>query len=426
MLPCTEGVSMNTWKLFKRTMRTMGRRRFIYYAAILTMSITFAMFSVTEALLMKTVVDIALTGNWDRLMGTMFLIISIGIISLLCYRFATIRYNVEAKRIYGILYEKVLRHEMYLPSEYYENHHSGELLSKISFDLGKMGDIFGSRLRRVVMPFVEVIVFLVPMLIMGWQLTLCLVGINIVMIFVALLFTEPLSKASKRISKSNSILTQKITDLLQGIEQVKMYAAGKSTVIKFQDESEKYASVSDKRNLISSILECSNKGFDFICSLLFLAVGIFFVQKGYTSLGALAAIYTMYGSFSFQFLQMGKYLPELMSYLTYAQNIFDFLDEETEIQDEKVGNYKLSENSTEWAVEMENVDFAYKSQEKRVLNNFCMKVKTGEFLAITGPSGSGKSTISKLLLGFYSIDHGYIKLMNNDLSQMGQIGRAHV
>ena len=89
---------------------------------------------------------------------------------LLGYRFACIRYNVEAKRIYGKLYEQVLSHEMKLPCEYYENHHSGEMLSKVSFDLGRMGDIFGSRFRRVVMPFIMVVVFLVPMFALSLQL----------------------------------------------------------------------------------------------------------------------------------------------------------------------------------------------------------------------------------------------------------------
>lgn len=124
------------WQLFLRTMRTMGKRRFMYYGSILGMSITFAMFSVMEAFLMKIVVDIAQKGEWDRLISSVVIIVITGVIVLLGYRFACIRYNVEAKRIYGKLYEQVLSHEMKLPCEYYENHHSGEMLSKVSFDLG--------------------------------------------------------------------------------------------------------------------------------------------------------------------------------------------------------------------------------------------------------------------------------------------------
>lgn len=318
------------WQLFLRTMRTMGKRRFIYYGSILGMSITFAMFSVMEAFLMKVVVDIAQKGEWDRLISSVVIIVITGVVVLLGYRFACIRYNVEAKRIYGRLYEQVLSHEMKLPCEYYENHHSGEMLSKVSFDLGRMGDIFGSRFRRVVMPFMMVVVFLVPMFALSWQLTLCLVAVNTVLIGVTMVLTGPLKSLSKKMSESNSIMTKHITDLIQGIIQVRMFPAGRKTVDRYNEEADVYAVKSDKRNMFSSLLECANTGFDLICNLVFLALGILFVQKGYTTLGAIAAIYTMYGRFSRQFLQMGKYIPELIAYLTYAQNIFDFLDEKTE------------------------------------------------------------------------------------------------
>lgn len=324
------------WQLFLRTMRTMGKRRFMYYGSILGMSITFAMFSVMEAFLMKIVVDIAQKGEWDRLISSVVIIVITGVIVLLGYRFACIRYNVEAKRIYGKLYEQVLSHEMKLPCEYYENHHSGEMLSKVSFDLGRMGDIFGSRFRRVVMPFIMVVVFLVPMFALSWQLTLCLVAVNTVLIGVTMVLTGPLKSLSKKMSESNSIMTKHITDLIQGIIQVRMFPAGRKTVDRYNEEADVYAVKSDKRNMFSSLLECANTGFDLICNLVFLALGILFVQKGYTTLGAIAAIYTMYGRFSRQFLQMGKYIPELIAYLTYAQNIFDFLDEETEDKSKKL------------------------------------------------------------------------------------------
>jgi len=64
-----------------------------------------------------------------------------------------VRYNVEAKRIYGILYEKILDLEMELPCSYYEDHHSGEMLSKVSFDLGRMGDILAPASAGYSCPF---------------------------------------------------------------------------------------------------------------------------------------------------------------------------------------------------------------------------------------------------------------------------------
>ena len=415
------------WQLFLRTMRTMGNRRFMYYGSILGMSITFAMFSVMEAFLMKIVVDIAQKGEWDRLISSVVIIVITGVIVLLGYRFACIRYNVEAKRIYGKLYEQVLSHEMKLPCEYYENHHSGEMLSKVSFDLGRMGDIFGSRFRRVVMPFMMVVVFLVPMFALSWQLTLCLVAVNTVLIGVTMVLTGPLKSLSKKMSESNSIMTKHITDLIQGIIQVRMFEAGRKTVDRYNEEADVYAVKSDKRNMFSSLLECANTGFDLICNLVFLALGILFVQKGYTTLGAIAAIYTMYGRFSRQFLQMGKYIPELIAYLTYAQNIFEFLDEKTEdevLSCEELYDNKLKgqEYNADYSVKISDLTFSYIKDENNapvvVLDNYNERIKAGEFVAVTGASGSGKTTLSKLLMGFYKPDRGMIEVCGNNLDDI--------
>ena len=415
------------WQLFLRTMRTMGKRRFMYYGSILGMSITFAMFSVMEAFLMKIVVDIAQKGEWDRLISSVVIIVITGVIVLLGYRFACIRYNVEAKRIYGKLYEQVLSHEMKLPCEYYENHHSGEMLSKVSFDLGRMGDIFGSRFRRVVMPFIMVVVFLVPMFALSWQLTLCLVAVNTVLIGVTMVLTGPLKSLSKKMSESNSIMTKHITDLIQGIIQVRMFEAGRKTVDRYNEEADVYARKSDKRNMFSSLLECANTGFDLICNLVFLALGILFVQKGYTTLGAIAAIYTMYGRFSRQFLQMGKYIPELIAYLTYAQNIFEFLDEKTEdevLSCEELYDNKLKgqEYNADYSVKISDLTFSYIKDENNapvvVLDNYNERIKAGEFVAVTGASGSGKTTLSKLLMGFYKPDRGMIEVCGNNLDDI--------
>lgn len=425
------------WQLFLRTMRTMGKRRFMYYGSILGMSITFAMFSVMEAFLMKIVVDIAQKGEWDRLISSVVIIVITGVIVLLGYRFACIRYNVEAKRIYGKLYEQVLSHEMKLPCEYYENHHSGEMLSKVSFDLGRMGDIFGSRFRRVVMPFIMVVVFLVPMFALSWQLTLCLVAVNTVLIGVTMVLTGPLKSLSKKMSESNSIMTKHITDLIQGIIQVRMFEAGRKTVDRYNEEADVYAVKSDKRNMFSSLLECANTGFDLICNLVFLALGILFVQMGYTTLGAIAAIYTMYGRFSRQFLQMGKYIPELIAYLTYAQNIFEFLDEKTEeemLNHQEFNKERLHNeinnscghnnifNNNDYSVNISDLTFSYIKDENNapvvVLDNYNERIKAGEFVAVTGASGSGKTTLSKLLMGFYKPDRGMIEVCGNNLDDI--------
>lgn len=412
--------SVNTWKLFLRTMRAMGKRGILYLFAIVMMSVTFAMFEVFSALLMKSVVDIAPTGDMKRLGVTIAAIVAGGAVSLALYRIFAVIYNVEAKRVYGVLYEKVLDLEMKLPYAYYETHHSGEIMSKVSYDLGRMGDIYGSRLRRTLMPFLQVLVFLVPMFCFSWQLTLCLIAVNCVTFAIDMAVTDPLRKAARALSEINSGMTQRLSDLLQGIEQARMYRAGRETVDAYLEKNDTYVRKSKRVIWLSACLESNACGCDLLCLLAFLLLGIYFVQRGYTTLGALAAIYTLYGSFSFQFLQVGQYFPQLVSYLAYAQNIFDFLEEERE--PEHMGILKTADSgNSDMAVSMQDIDFSYETaaqQDGLLLNRFCMNIRQGECVAITGASGCGKTTVSKLLLGLYPIKSGSIWIEGKNVLSM--------
>lgn len=414
---------MSNFKLFIRSMKAMEDRLFIYLFAILGMSIGTAMFSVMGALLMKSVVDIAQTGRYEIMGYTTVIIVLVGVISLVIFRFSAITYNVEAKRVYGVLSEKVLEVEMRLPYTYYEKHHSGEIISKVSYDLTGMGNIYGSRFRRVIMPFLEVIVFLVPMFYLSWQLTICLVSVNMVILGIDIFLADPMRKVSRTLSHINSVMTSRLSDLLQGMEQVRMYRAGKDILKSFQKENKDYEQKYWRKTFLSACLESADRGFDLLCSLFFLMIGIYFVKQGYTTLGALAAIYTMYGSFSFQFLMMGKYIPELVGCLANAGNIFDFLEEDREpdnwyAAEETVTNVQRSRNKeqqnpaaqnqqTEAALVVENITFSY-GENREILENFSLSVKKGECVAITGPSGCGKTTLSKLLLGLYPVSEGEI------------------
>ena len=416
---------MQNYKLFIRSMRVMGKKRFVYLGSIFVMSVTFALFGIMSSLLMKCVVDIAQTGEYERLGYSIVVIVVVGVLSLLIYRVATIRYNVEAKRVYGDLSERVLDAEMSLPYSYYEKHHSGEIVSKVSYDLTKMGDIYGSRLRRVVMPFLQVVSYLIPMFLLSWQLTLCLLAVNSVMMAIELLLLNPMHRVSRELSGVNTAMTNRLSDMLQGMEQVRMFPGGRGTVAQFREENHHYEKKYGRKTLYNACLEGSSKGFELLCSLVFLMLGIYYVDKGYTTLGALAAIYTMYASFSFQFLQIGKYIPELVGCLANAQNIFDFLDEVKEPAnwyrengDERIAETAQTETTAAQtttgiqpanAVEIRSIRFSYTGEED-VLRDFSLEVKKGECIAITGASGCGKTTLSKLLLGLYPLGEGDIRV----------------
>lgn len=407
--------------VFIRTMRLMGKRCPIYLAGIFFMSTGWAMFTVMSSLLMKNVVDAAQTGDTERMRNVIILNIVGGVVSMVIYRWAAITYNVEAKRAHGTVCKMLYAHEVRLPYAYYEEHHSGDFMSKLSYDLEKMTSIYGSRLRRTVAPILQVIVFLIPMLLLSWRLTLCLIAVNSVMFLTNGVFIKPMQKVAKTLSATNGKMTEKLSNLLQGMEQARMYAAGKETVEEFVEQNNLYAKQSRRKILYTACLESANSGFDLLCALAFLMVGIYFVGEGYTTLGALTAIYSLYGSFTNQFLQLGRYLPELVGCLTNAANIFTFLEVAKEPENWYSGRQKTSNEASvqteALAVEMSDIVFSYR-EDKPLLEKASMHVKTGESVAVTGPSGCGKTTLSKLLLALYPVKAGELRLFGRSYGDM--------
>ena len=409
---------MKNWKIFKRTMRVMGKDIVPYFLGIFFMSTGWAAFTVMSSLLTKSVVDAAQAGDINKIPYIIAINIVGGIAALLIYRKAAIVYNVEAKKAHSALCKEVFYHEVRLPYTYYEENHSGEFMSKLSYDLEKTGSIYGSRLRRTVAPLLQVGVYLIPMVILSWQITLCLVAVNLVMLLINGLLIEPMRKASKELSATNARMTENLSNLLQGMEQTRMYKAGIQTRDAFLEQNRLYEKKSYKKMGYTAILESCSIGFEFLCSLAFLLLGVYFVQAGHTTLGSLTAIYSLYASFSFQFLQLGKYLPELVGCFVNAQNIFDFLEEKREPAnwyEEDAKTIAVSDNVDEsskeeaLAVEVSDLSFCYR-EDKKLLEGFSIQVQEGETVAITGASGSGKSTISKLLLSLYPMKGGDIRI----------------
>ena len=423
---------MNQWKIFIKTINIMGKRCFLYFLGILFMSIGWSLFAIMTSLLMKNVVDAAENGNATKIPLIIIGNIICGFISLVIYRGAAILYNVEAKRAYANLCKNVFAKEIKLPFSYYEKHHSGEFISKISYDLEKMGSIYSSRLRRAVAPILQVIVYLIPMFILNWQITICFICVNVCMLIINTFLIKPIRDVSKKISNSNRDMTEKMSNLLQGMEQTRMYSAGKETIEEFIKENENFTRQSRKKFLFMALLESSSKGFELVCALAFLIIGIYFTNNEYTTLGSLTAIYSLYGVFSFQFLQLGKFLPELIGCLVNAQNIFDFIGEDIEpncwyedIKYEDIDNYYVKKKiKAEQEIIIDKIDFSYR-KELKLLHNFSMNINKGECIAITGQSGCGKSTISKLLLGLYKVENGmiwidgqpYLKINNMEIRQ---------
>lgn len=398
-------------KTFFRFMRLMGDRLGFYLGAILLSTIGDAGRRIANAWLIKNIVTAAQTGGTDSVLLPVLGNFAVFVLGLFLWRFGIIRYNIEGRKGAGEVEKLVFSKAMRLPMAYYDKHHSSDIMSRLIFDTQKATDIYTSRLRRLLSAVISAVMYLVPMLYFSRELTICLVVLSLGAFGVNSLFAGPMKEAGKRLSDQNSKMVEKLTNIISGMELVKIFPVGPGLSEEYETAGRDYFRIQKRTNKLSAGLESLSCMFDLTGGLLFLGLGIWFVSMGRISLGELTALYALYGVFRNAFLEAGQYLPEMMNCVANAGKILEFLELEEEPEQwtfepcRDIGKNEASGGDVMLA--MENVCFGY-GQGKRVLERFSMQVRKGSFVAVVGESGCGKSTVAKLLLGFYPPEKGMI------------------
>lgn len=156
---------------------------------------------------------------------------------------------------------------------------------------------------------------------------------------------------------------------------------------------------------MSAKLDGLNQLFQLLGSLVFIALGLVFVSQGITTVQNLAAVYLLYGSMSWNLLQVGLYIPSMASYLANAKRVFEFLDLAEE--PERYGNHSPVLVPGDGEISIRDVTFSYDGRQD-VLQHFHLDIPKGKCVALKAESGKGKSTLAKLILGLYPVNAGKI------------------
>lgn len=415
-----DGKKVSSWKIFVRFLKIMGKPLSLFLFAMIIHMVGDNLFNVTLSVFVKNMVEMAQSGNTESFPGIVLWTVIAGLIFLMIFFVFGAIYDIEAKRGNAKVQQLVVQKALRMPMEYYDSHHSGEIVSKLLNDADVASQIFTSRLRRVTTPIMSVIVYFIPMLIMNYRLALCLLGVNIVSLAVNSRYMEPMKKCGGDISRKKKNLTKDVSTIVAGISNIKMYRGCVLLIGRFKTASKEYSTAREKSVRLSSMLVGINTFFDMMCALVFLIISIYFVDNGMASLSSVAAIYTLYGSFSYNFLELGRYLPELMNCIARAQILFNYLDsyEEKGVFETRTSDNEPVADSYEAAVELIDVKFGYESagRDNLIYDHADIKVRYGGSTAITGTSGCGKSTLFKLLLGFYRPGSGQIKILGKILT----------
>ncbi|EOU2001563.1 TPA: ABC transporter ATP-binding protein [Clostridium perfringens] len=298
-----------------------------------------------------------------------------------------------------------------LPLNYFDTRTNGEVLSRITNDVDTVNQTLNQSLSQIITSVVTLIGVLIMMFSISWIMTLA----TFIILPVSMVLISLVVKKSQKYFKSQ----QEYLGHLNG--QVEEVYGGHNIMKAFNREE---ASTKDFDELNNTLYKSAWKSqflsgmmmpiMSFVGNLGYVLVSIlggWLTIKSVITVGDIQAFIQYVRSFNQPISQMAQVANIMQSTAAAAERVFEFLDEEDEVKD-PVNSVDPSEIRGE--VEFEDVHFGY-NPDKIIINDFLVDVKPGQKVAIVGPTGAGKTTIVKLLMRFYDINSGSIKIDGHDI-----------
>ena len=320
--------------------------------------------------------------------------------------------NNYSRHIRLLITEKINR----LPLKYFDNHETGDLLSRITNDVDTMGHSMNESLATLVTSITLFIGSVTMMFVTN--ATMAITGIFASIIGFAFMFLI-LGKSQKYFVERQ----ERLGDLNGYIEEiysahnvVNAYNGIDETNEKFDKLNHKLYHCSRMSQFLSGIMPpmmgfVGNLGYVAVC-----VVGAILTTKGIISFGVIVAFMIYVRMFTNPLNQIAQSATTLQSTAAAGERVFEFL-EEKELSSEKELTTKLDKNKVKGHIEFKHVKFGY-DKDKTIINDFSAIAKPGEKIAIVGPTGAGKTTMVNLLMKFYEINDGDILIDNTSVKKL--------
>ena len=297
-----------------------------------------------------------------------------------------------------------------LPITFFEENNSGELISRVSADVGKLYSVFSITLIEFFRQVITLIVGIGFLIIKAPKLSLIMLLTIPIVVVTALFFARIIKKLSrerqKLLAESNKILGESV----QGIQVVKSFANEDFEMAKYDKSISNVVVVAMKyaRSRAWFSLFIMTIFFGAMCFIIFM--GARMVQSGAMTAGDLVAFSTFTGIIGGAIAGLGNFTTELFGAVGATERIKEILGLEPEVIISQYDALSAS-SAKDGSIIFEDVHFAYPSRpESMILDGFNMEVGKNQTIALVGPSGVGKSTIVQLILRMYDIQQGKITL----------------
>lgn len=322
-----------------------------------------------------------------------------------------------------------------LPISYIDRHSKGELISKIITDVDQLADGLLMGFTSFFSGIMTILLTLVFMVLINWKVALVVIVLTPLSIVIARFVAKHTYDMFRKQSKVRAEQTAIIEETVKGAKLVKAFSREESQLEKFDETNERLEKCYTKATFYSSLTNPTTR---FVNNLIYAGVavcgGLVCVVTGVAgpnaeiTVGSLMAILTYATQYMKPFNEISGVITELQNALASAGRVFELIDEEVNIKDDG----KIVLENPDGQVSVEHLYFSYeyknrnqnpeegevREEPKKILNDVNLEVQPGETIAIVGETGAGKTTFVNLLMRFYELDSGSIKIDGVDITDM--------
>ncbi len=301
-------------------------------------------------------------------------------------------------------------HIQILPVVYIDSHPSGDIVSRIITDTDQFSEGLLMGFTQLFSGVATILGTLLFMLSIHPLITLVVVAVTPLSFFAAKFIASRTFIMFKYQSETRGEMTALTDELLGNLKVVKAFSHEEEAKNQFKKINEKLAGYSMRATFFSSITNPSTR---FVNSVVYASVGLIgalMAVKGYITVGQLTSFLNYANQYTKPFNEISGVITELQNSIASAARVFDLMDQQA-IREDSEDARELGK--AEGYVDMEHVGFGY-TPERKLMRDLNLHVEPGQRVAIVGPTGCGKSTLINLLMRFYEVDEGSVKVDGTD------------
>lgn len=304
-----------------------------------------------------------------------------------------------------------------LPMKYYESRTYGEVLSRITNDVDTLQQGINQSITQLVTSVTTLIGVFVMMLSINVWMTLCAVLILPVSMGIISVVMKHSQKYFQQQQRFLGEVNGQVEEIYAGQNIVKAFNKEESVIEDFEKVNRKLYESGWKSQFFSGMMMPVMQFVGNIGYVMVALLGGYMTIKGSIEVGDIQSFFQYIRNFTQPVQQIAQVTNMMQSAAAASERVFEFLEEEEE--DQQVENPVKLEGNLQGTVDFEHVSFGY-NPEQMIIKDFSAHVKPGQKIAIVGPTGAGKTTMVKLLMRFYDVNKGVIRVDGHDIREFNR------